>query len=75
MLQGSTSPGFHGFRLPQWPGGPMAQVTWRLRVPEPQLLEHWGPRVGVGREDKLTTKSTPETGGARKGEREGEGAR
>lgn len=53
----------------------MAQVTWRLRVPEPQLLEHWGPRVGVGRKDRLTTKSTPETGGARKGEREGEGAR
>ena len=21
----------------------MAQTTWRLRVPELQLLEHWGP--------------------------------
>lgn len=40
VLQGSTSAGFDDCRLLQWLGGPVAQTTWRLRVPELQLWEH-----------------------------------
>lgn len=41
MLQCSTSTGFGSCRLLQWLGSAVAQTTWRLRVPELQLLEHW----------------------------------
>lgn len=51
VLQGSTSAGFDDCRLLQWLGGPVAQTTWRLRVPELQLWEHWGPQGGERREN------------------------
>lgn len=31
----------------------MAQMTWRLRVPELQLLEHWGPQGGSGKREHV----------------------
>lgn len=40
VLQCSTSTGFGSCRLLQWLGSAVAQTTWRLRVPELQLLEH-----------------------------------
>lgn len=52
MLQSSTSLGFDCCRFLQWLGGPMAQTTCLLRVPELQLLEHWGQwGLGVGETD------------------------
>lgn len=51
VLQGSTSAGFCSCRLLQRLGGPMVQMTWRLRMPELQLLEHWGPQGGSGKRE------------------------
>lgn len=56
MLQGSTSLGLDSCRLPQRLGGPRAQMTWRLRVPPLQLLEHWGPRGGRGKREQAHKK-------------------
>lgn len=57
VLQGSASLGLGSCRLPQWPGGPRAQMTWRLRVPALQLLEHWGPRGGRGKKGRAQKRS------------------
>lgn len=68
VLQGSTSPGLDCARLPQRLGGPRAQTTWRRRVPELQLLEHWGPwgrRANRRRETLRLGVPTRKGGGTR----------
>lgn len=66
VLQGSTSAGFHSCRFPQWLGGPMAQMTWRLRVPELQLLEH-RPHAPICQAWSLRTGQSSCTQGSMRG--------
>lgn len=71
VLQASTAGGLDGCRLPQRPGGPRAQTTWRLRVPELQLLEH-RPQAPTCQAWSLRGGQSPCTQGSVRGGRSSE---